>query len=59
MKAVWPTAFEGYSEEDHEKAIADRLAAGTAHNRDLFVCIRDLRRAIIPGRSRRSVGKGF
>ena len=30
----------GYSEADHEKAIADLIAKGEARKRDLFVCLR-------------------
>jgi hypothetical protein len=47
---------EGYSEEDHEKAIADSIAAGTAYDHDLFVCITRLTR---PGDVHPSVGKRF
>jgi hypothetical protein len=50
---------EGYSEKDHEKAIADHIAAGTAHDRDLFVCITRLTKGGHPNAIPPLVSKGF
>jgi hypothetical protein len=42
LEAVKKTAVvvvSGYSEQDHDRAIADLIAKGSATDRDLFVCL--------------------